>query len=85
MIGKEPSLELVAATEEVEAVNLRCDESLEGEAEQTIYNIDLNCSTCERPIRLVLSCSPAGVRSLAVLLRQREVQLFCDACTRAYA
>uniref|UniRef100_A0AAU7E357 Protein E7 n=1 Tax=Rousettus bat papillomavirus TaxID=3141903 RepID=A0AAU7E357_9PAPI len=85
MIGKEPQLQQIASTEAVDSVDLRCYESLDSqEAEQILYNIDLPCSVCERSMRLIVSCSATGVRSLAVLLRQREVQFLCASCTRPY-
>ncbi|ABC95025.1 E7 [Rousettus aegyptiacus papillomavirus 1] len=85
MRGRDPSLELAAAAEEVQAVDLHCDESLDQEAEQqTFYNIQLPCTSCERHMRLVISCSSSGLRTLAVLLRQREVQLICAQCTREF-
>lgn len=86
MIGTPPSLQELTANEAaVDAVDLHCYESIENqEAEQTFYNIELPCTACERPMRLIISCSSTGVRSLAVLLRQREVQFLCDSCTRNY-
>uniref|UniRef100_A0AAU7E3Q7 Protein E7 n=1 Tax=Mops bat papillomavirus TaxID=3141892 RepID=A0AAU7E3Q7_9PAPI len=81
MIGKQATLqEIVLQEPPPEPVSLNCHETLDEEEPNTLpYKIAVQCYFCLRVPRIVVHCTPGGIRALQDLLL-RDLHVVCTKC-----